>query len=275
MLEMQPPRVDNRTDPRPPAKAGGFYLPLIRGTMEMRQNRRRNEMRFKLEIDLGEIEGLRTGRNLAGILHGLATMMWTATEPLQPIQKYGITDPRFPEKTAGYWQVMPDDEEHIKRATALQSVAPHLSIVEALEATKQKPEPVADVCIAGAPAIDGQCGDRACVCSRYEPPTVEEWHSIADAFTAYGMDAHLEGGGAACTYVEVNMPNGQLVTVGDNSEFWTAAVYPNRASWEAGEDPAQTVTTDVPTKYEGTGRHHDPETIADAVGSRLYLNWKA
>jgi hypothetical protein len=135
-------------------------------------------MRFKLEIDLGEIEGLRTGRNLAGILHGLATMMWTATEPLQPIQKYGITDPRFPEKTAGYWQVMPDDEEHIKRATALQSVAPHLSIVEALEATKQKPEPVADVCIAGAPAIDGQCGDRACVCSRYEPPTVEEWHSI-------------------------------------------------------------------------------------------------
>jgi hypothetical protein len=266
-------------------------------------------MNLKLKVEM-DIDPEHKPLNLwiAANLYSVAYLFSTATSAIEPTAPQGITDPDTG-RTIGTWQVLPDDEQHIKRAVAIQAIAPHLSMVEALEVTKANPFPihpptpryyqpepatpqgwesvqggastgdqptgVVDVCIAGAPAIDGQCGDPACVCSRYEPPTVEEWHSIADAFTAYGMDAHLEGGGAACTYIEVNMPDGQLVTVGDNSEFWTAAVYPNRASWEAGEDPAQTVTTDVPTKYEGTGRHHDPETIADAVGSRLYLNWKA
>lgn len=96
-------------------------------------------MKFKLEIDLGEIEGLRTGKHLAGILHGLAFTMWTASEPLHPA-RYGVTDPSTM-ATCGAWEVMPDDEEHIKRAVALQSVAPHLSMVEALEATQTLPDP--------------------------------------------------------------------------------------------------------------------------------------
>jgi hypothetical protein len=286
-------------------------------------------MNLKLKVEM-DIDPEHKPLNLwiAANLYSVAYLFSTATSAIEPTAPQGITDPDTG-RTIGTWQVLPDDEQHIKRAVAIQAIAPHLSMVEALEVTKANPfpihpptpryyqpepatpqgwesvqggastgdqptaaeleeeekadpadlafadgyDPARDVCIAGEPAIDGQCGDPACVCSRYEPPTVEEWHSIADAFTAYGMDAHLEGGGAACTYIEVNMPDGQLVTVGDNNtEFWTASVYPNREAWEEGNDPAQSLETDVPTKYEGTGRHHDPETIADAVNRVLRLH---
>lgn len=63
-------------------------------------------MRFKLEIELGQIEGLRTGKNLADTLHRVASLFWTASEPLYPL-RYGITDERTM-GTCGHWEVIED-----------------------------------------------------------------------------------------------------------------------------------------------------------------------
>lgn len=60
----------------------------------------------------------------------------------------------------------------------------------------------------------------------YQSPTIEEWHAIKDAITAKtGFPTTLEGGGAACTYIRVELPYGRLILFGDVNETWMGDVY--------------------------------------------------
>src|SRR5579863_1524699 len=102
----------------------------------------------------------------------------------------------------------------------------------------------------------------------YEPPTIEEWHEIVRALCVYGLDAHLEGGGAGATYAWINLPDGRVVLVGDQDETWCGNVYASQEAFENGEE-FTTFGTDVPTKFDGTDRYHDPESIAEAVFTAL------
>jgi hypothetical protein len=102
----------------------------------------------------------------------------------------------------------------------------------------------------------------------YEPPTVEEWHEIVKAMKYYGLDTHLEGGGAAATYVWIDRLDGRVVLVGDQDETWCGNVYASQEAFENGEE-FTTFGTDVPTKFDGTDRFHDPESIAEAVFTAL------
>jgi hypothetical protein len=106
------------------------------------------------------------------------------------------------------------------------------------------------------------------VSAAYEPPTIEEWHEIVRAMKYYGLDAHLEGGGAATTYVWIDRLDGRVVLVGDQDETWCGNVYASQEAFENGEE-FTTFGTDVPTKFDGTDRYHDPESIAEAVFTAL------
>ena len=100
--------------------------------------------------------------------------------------------------------------------------------------------------------------------STYAPPTIEEWHAIVYALQVYGYDAHLEGGGAAATCIWIDLPDGRIVLVGDNGDFWAANVYASQDAFEKGETFSE-YETDVPTRFDGTDRYHDPEGIADGL----------
>jgi hypothetical protein len=102
----------------------------------------------------------------------------------------------------------------------------------------------------------------------YEPPTVEEWHTFANALTALGFDAHLEGGGAAATYIEVSLPDGRLACYGDANEVWSIDIYSSRSAFDHGENPQQ-IETSVPARRESTDAYCDPETIAHGFKDAL------
>jgi hypothetical protein len=59
-------------------------------------------MQFRLTIDIGAEPSQII---LAGQLHGLATLLWTTTEPLHPIEAQGVTDPRTM-ATVGKWEIV-------------------------------------------------------------------------------------------------------------------------------------------------------------------------
>lgn len=99
----------------------------------------------------------------------------------------------------------------------------------------------------------------------YTPPTLEEWETIVDAMRVYGLDASLEGGGAACTFIAINLPDGRAVAFGDNGDVWTGDVYTSRKALDEAQNAVTSIQTDVPTRCDGTDRYHDPESLADAA----------
>ena len=92
--------------------------------------------------------------------------------------------------------------------------------------------------------------------NEYVPPTIEQWHSIVSALVSLDLAAHLEGGGAASTYVWVDLPDGRIALLGDNGDNWAANVYEDREAFEHGADFKE-VETDI------SSREHDPAQVAE------------
>jgi hypothetical protein len=100
-------------------------------------------------------------------------------------------------------------------------------------------------------------------------PTIEEWHAIVDALKHYGYEATLEGGGAACPWIGIQLPFGRYVAFGDNDDMWTGNLYSDYAHGFEGGDIIGNIITDVPTRFVGTNRQHVPGSIADGFHRAL------
>lgn len=101
---------------------------------------------------------------------------------------------------------------------------------------------------------------------RYVPPTIEQWYAIVDALSARGLAATLEGGGAACTFIGVNLSDGRQVAFGDMNETWSVDIYPNVEEWEMGGSPESFDTGILSSVVD------QPELIADKVLSLLAVS---
>lgn len=94
----------------------------------------------------------------------------------------------------------------------------------------------------------------------YNPLTPGEWWMIADEIKAEtGLATEVEGGGAACAFIRVLLPDGRIILFGDVNEEWTGDVYANaEAESEAEMMEGCSVALDIPTS------DHDSAKIARA-----------
>ena len=99
----------------------------------------------------------------------------------------------------------------------------------------------------------------------YQCPTVDAWLAIADAIEAKtGFATTLEGGGAACTFIRVELPNGRRILFGDVNETWMGDVYADEEAESMAEMlEGGTVDTSIPTS------DHDAERIAAAFAAAV------
>ena len=99
----------------------------------------------------------------------------------------------------------------------------------------------------------------------YTPPTIEEWHAIAEAITATTEGTTtLEGGGAACTFIGVQMPDGRYIALGDMNETWGADIYDNQTDVYEGLGPDTSIDLAIPVRYVA------PQAIANALQDALH-----
>jgi hypothetical protein len=83
--------------------------------------------------------------------------------------------------------------------------------------------------------------------STYTPPTMDEWWAIVDALNSIDIGAAtLEGGGAACTFIEIETNGGEFILFGDVNETWTADVYASLGDLEQALS-VDSFDTEVPT----------------------------
>ena len=81
----------------------------------------------------------------------------------------------------------------------------------------------------------------------YTAPTMEEWWAIIDALNSIDIGAAtLEGGGAACTFIQIETNGGEFILFGDVNDTWTADVYATLADLEQAQ-PLESFDTEVPT----------------------------
>jgi hypothetical protein len=125
-----------------------------------------------------------------------------------------------------------------------------------MEGNKMKRE--VDVCIAGEPAINGVCGNPLCVCAPPARITPEQWFAITDAIAALPVTAAaLEGGGAGCVYIGVELKDGSIICFGVANETWCGDVYLSLRDFEHGISQ-DSRDTDIPTTVT------DPALLAAA-----------
>lgn len=93
--------------------------------------------------------------------------------------------------------------------------------------------------------------------SEYKAPTVEQWHAIADGIRSFYPETMLEGGGAACPFIQVAVSNGRVVVLGDVNETWNADVYDSAEDMAEGETPSGYLDLEI-----ATGGEIDTDVIA-------------
>jgi hypothetical protein len=107
----------------------------------------------------------------------------------------------------------------------------------------------------------------------FEPIPVEQWHSITDALSALGYNATVEGGGAACPFIEITFSDGRVGLLGDVNENWTIDLYDSRSDIEDGTGPDTTLDLGIPARLLPSDLFNvycDGEVIADAL-RRLHV----
>lgn len=65
---------------------------------------------------------------------------------------------------------------------------------------------------------------------------IDGFHAIADALRQAGYKVDVEGGGAACTFLSINLPDGRVLHLGDINDTWCFDVYPDQKAVEEGEN---------------------------------------
>ena len=81
----------------------------------------------------------------------------------------------------------------------------------------------------------------------YTPPTMEQWWAIIDALNSIDIGAAtLEGGGAACTFIQIETNEGEFICFGDVNETWTADVYASLDDLENAQS-LDSFDTEIPT----------------------------
>lgn len=96
--------------------------------------------------------------------------------------------------------------------------------------------------------------------------TIKQWHDLTDAIQSQtGFATTLEGGGAACPFIRIELPDGRIVLFGDVNETWMGDLYAD-AEAESRAEILDGTALDTNVAVTET----DAKFIANAVREQLF-----